>query len=70
MEYYLRGKGADEPPYNLFKVDHVTGLVSITSTLDWETHPSFHVSAATLFIFYHLLNSLYVKFLSYMKRSQ
>ncbi|XP_024114899.1 desmoglein-2 [Oryzias melastigma] len=43
VEYYLRGKGADEPPYNLFKVDHVTGLVSITSTLDWETHPSFHL---------------------------
>ncbi|XP_047443775.1 desmoglein-2-like [Mugil cephalus] len=44
VEYYLSGPGADKPPFNLFVVDHNTGFVRITDTLDREKYPSYNLT--------------------------
>lgn len=44
VEYYLSGPGADQPPFNLFVVDHDTGFVRITDKVDREKYPHFNVS--------------------------
>uniref|UniRef100_A0A8C8DQW4 Si:ch73-74h11.1 n=1 Tax=Oryzias sinensis TaxID=183150 RepID=A0A8C8DQW4_9TELE len=36
VEYYLSGPGANEPPFNLFVVNHGNGYVRITDVLDRE----------------------------------
>ncbi|TKS74173.1 Desmoglein-2 Cadherin family member 5 HDGC [Collichthys lucidus] len=44
VEYFLTGKGADKPPYNLFVVDHDTGFVRITDKVDREEYPSYNLT--------------------------
>ncbi|KAM4574195.1 desmoglein-2-like protein isoform 2-T2 [Fundulus diaphanus] len=44
VEYYLTGAGANEPPYNLFVVDHNTGFIRITDVLDREKYPSYNLT--------------------------
>uniref|UniRef100_A0A3Q3GU06 Si:ch73-74h11.1 n=1 Tax=Labrus bergylta TaxID=56723 RepID=A0A3Q3GU06_9LABR len=49
VEYYLSGKGADRPPFNLFVVDQKTGFVKITGVLDREKCPSYHLTGVAKF---------------------
>lgn len=44
VRYSLTGVGADQPPYNLFVVNPVTGFVRITDMVDREKYPSYNVS--------------------------
>lgn len=44
VEYYLAGKGADKPPFNLFIVNPENGFVRITGILDREKCPMYNVS--------------------------
>lgn len=44
VEYYLRGPGADKPPFNLFVVNHGNGYVQITDVLDREKCQEYNVS--------------------------
>lgn len=44
VEYSLSGPGADRPPYNLFKVNHENGFVTITDILDREKHPFYNLT--------------------------
>lgn len=50
MEYFLSGPGADKEPYNLFKVNHKNGYVTITGIVDREEHSHFNVSFFSFFL--------------------
>ncbi|KAM7388784.1 hypothetical protein PAMP_024934 [Pampus punctatissimus] len=43
IEYYLTGPGADQPPFNLFVVDHDTGFIRVTGILDREEYPFYNI---------------------------
>uniref|UniRef100_A0A673XTF8 Uncharacterized LOC115157893 n=1 Tax=Salmo trutta TaxID=8032 RepID=A0A673XTF8_SALTR len=44
VEYYLAGKGADKPPFNLFIVNPENGFVRITGILDREKCPMYNLT--------------------------
>uniref|UniRef100_A0AAZ3RK43 Cadherin domain-containing protein n=1 Tax=Oncorhynchus tshawytscha TaxID=74940 RepID=A0AAZ3RK43_ONCTS len=44
VEYYLAGKGADKPPFNLFRVNPENGFVRITDILDREKCPMYNLT--------------------------
>ncbi|KAK1795901.1 hypothetical protein P4O66_009008, partial [Electrophorus voltai] len=47
VEYFLKGPGADQKPYNLFVVDPKTGFVRITDILDREHIAQYNLRGIT-----------------------
>ncbi|XP_036374153.1 desmoglein-2-like [Megalops cyprinoides] len=49
VRYYLKGRGADEPPVNVFIVDPISGYVRVTGILDREHIPVYHFEGFALY---------------------
>ncbi|KAF7647869.1 hypothetical protein LDENG_00165520, partial [Lucifuga dentata] len=49
VEYYLKGHGADKPPFNHFVVDPDTGFVKVTTILDREKYPNYTLTGIAKF---------------------
>lgn len=44
VEYFLEGAGANQNPFNVFVIDHLSGLIRLTKVLDREEIPLYTVS--------------------------
>lgn len=44
VRFRLSGKGADEDPKGIFKINEITGDISVTQVLDREAAASYEVS--------------------------